>query len=249
MKKKNIILIIAIVVIYSLVFKSWNLLIYTDSKSLVDFITEIMKTYESPEIVTIETQDVKNYVEFENIKFKDIFQKYEKIESSSNSLQYIVYNEKENSLDKYFSIKQTSSYGASFVYGFKNYSEQNSDNEYEEITLYDPEETSEYLQENNVTSDPELFNFLLENYNNENKLLMKNSTMKENHYIKEFIANNLPRIKKLYVFKGINGYMFEMNGGSFEIYVDNYEMTIMGMEKEEIIELVRTIKLNEEKAE
>ena len=121
------------------------------------------------------------------------------------------------------------------------------DNEYENVSLYEPEETYEYLKENSVTSDTQLFEFLLDNYDNQNKLFTKNSKMKENYYIKEYIANVLPRIKKLSIFKGINGYMFETINDGYEIYVGNYSITLKGYTKEEVLELVRTIKIDEKK--
>lgn len=245
MNKKRIVIIISIIIVYSLVFKAWNLLIYTDNKSLSDFVSHVMKTYESPEIITIENKETKNYVEFDTLKIENKFQKFDKIETDSSKLQYIKY--KDDTLEKYISIKKSSSFGASFINGFKDYSKQDGDEEYEDITLYEPEETYKYLKENDVTSDTKLFEFLLDNYDNQNKLFTKKSKMKENYYIKEYIANVLPRIKKLNIFKGLNGYMFETINDSFEIYVGNYSITLIGYTKEEAIELVRTIKIDEKK--
>ena len=65
MKVKRIIMIVAIIVVYFLVFKAWNLLMYTDTKGLVDFITEGIKGYENPETIKIETRAVNNYIEFD----------------------------------------------------------------------------------------------------------------------------------------------------------------------------------------
>ena len=245
MNKKRIIMIISIIIVYSLVFKAWNLLTYTDNKSLSDFVKHVMKTYESPEIIEIQTKDVKNYIEFKTIKIENKFQKFDKIETDQNKLQYIKYSG--DSLDKYISISESSSFGTSFIYGFKNYNKQDGDEEYEEITLYEPEETYEYLKENNVSSDTQLFNFLLDNYENENKLFTKKSKMKENYYIKEYIANVIPRIKKLNIFKGLNGYMFETINDSYEVYVGNYTIKLVGYTKEEALEIVRTIKIDEKK--
>ena len=102
MNKKRIILIISIIIVYSLVFKAWNLLIYTDNKSLSDFVSHVIKSYESPEIITIEKKEAKNYVEFDSIKIENKFQKFDKIETDPNKLQYIKY--KDDNLDKYISI-------------------------------------------------------------------------------------------------------------------------------------------------
>lgn len=245
MNKKKIILIISIVIVYSLVFKSWNLLLYTENKGLSDFVKHVMKTYESKETITIEKKEAKNYIEFKNIKIENKFQKFDKIETDPNVLQYISY--KGNELDKYISINESTTFATSFVNGFKDYSKQDGDDVYEDITLYDKEKTSEYLKENNITTDIKLIEFLQENYNNKNKLFTSNSKMKENYYIKQFIANVMPRIKKLTILKGMNGYMFETINNNYEIYVDNYMIKLVGYTKEEVIELVRTIKINEEK--
>lgn len=243
MNKKRIIIIISIIIVYSLVFKAWNLLIYTDNKSLSDFVTHVIKTYESPDIIEIKTKETKKYIEFETLKMENKFQKFDKIETDPSKLQFIEFEN--DSMKRYVSIKKSPSFGASFINGFKNYSKQDGDNEYENVSLYEPEETYEYLKENSVTSDTQLFEFLLDNYDNQNKLFTKNSKMKENYYIKEYIANVLPRIKKLSIFKGINGYMFETINDGYEIYVGNYSITLMGYTKEEVLELVRTIKIDE----
>ena len=93
MKVKRIIMIVAIIVVYFLVFKAWNLLMYTDTKGLVDFITEGIKGYENPETIKIETRAVNNYIEFDKLKLENIFKKYEQLEKTDNTLKYIVYKD------------------------------------------------------------------------------------------------------------------------------------------------------------
>ena len=113
--------------------------------------------------------------------------------------------------------------------------------------LYEPQETYEYLLENGVTSEYKLFEFLVNNYDNESKIYSSNAKMKENHYIKTYIANILSSIKQLYKFEGAKGYMFELLNGGFEIHTNQYVITTIGLSLEEISDLVGTIKINEEK--
>ena len=54
--------------------------------------------------------------------------------------------------------------------------------------------------------------------------------------------------KELIILSGdINGFMFELINGGFEVHFDKYAIVTIGLKKEEVIELVRTIKINEEK--
>lgn len=218
---------------------------YTDTKSLVDYSTHKIEEYKNPEIIKIEQKEVKDYVEFEDLKIQNIFKNYEELEKSKTGLKYIIY--KDDSIDKYVSISKSTPYSTIFIEGFKNYSEVDENGEYEDIMLYEAEETYEYLLENGVTSEAKLFDFLTENYDNESKVYSSNAKMKENHYIKSYIANVLPTIKKLYVFDGINSYMFELDSGAYEAHINKYTLTIIGLSKEEISDLVGTIIINEEK--
>lgn len=245
MKIKRMIMIVAIIVIYFLVFKAWNLLIYTDTKGLVDFITEGIDGYKNPETIKIETRVVNNYIEFDKLKIENIFKGYEQLEKTDNTLKYIVY--KDDTVKKYVSISKTVPFTTVFIEGFKNYSEQEEGEEYEYTSLYEPQKTYEYLVDNGVTSEYKFFEFLVNNYDNESKIYSSNAKMKENHYIKAYIANILPNIEKLYKFDGQKGYMFELINGGFEVHTNQYVITTMGLSKEEISDLVGTIIINEEK--
>ena len=77
MKVKRIIMIIAIIVVYFFVYKAWILLMYTDTKSLVDYSTHKIEEYKNPEIIKIEQKEVKDYVEFEDLKIQNIFKTFE----------------------------------------------------------------------------------------------------------------------------------------------------------------------------
>ncbi len=244
-KTKRILMLTAIIVVYFLVFKAWNLLLFTDTKGLVDFITERIDGYKNPQTLKIEKREAKEYIEIDNLKIENIFKKYEELEKTDKSVKYIIY--KDNSVEKYVSISKTIPYATVFIEGFKNYSEQDGEEEYEYTTLYKPEKTYEYLIANGVSSEFKFFEFLVNNYDNESKIYSSNSKMKENHYIKSYIANIIPNIKQLYELEGTKGYMFELLNGSFEVHINQYVLTIIGLSKEEISDLVGTIIINEEK--
>lgn len=244
-KIKKIILITAIVVVYFFVFKAWNLLIYTDSKGLVDYISEVIKGYKNTKTIKIEQKEVKNYLEFDKLKIENIFKNYEELEKTENSIKYIVY--KNDQIEKYVSISKSVPYTTVFIEGFNNYSEQDTEEGYEYAQLYEPQKTYEYLLENGVTTEYKLFEFLVDNYDNESKIYSSNAKMKENHYIKTYIANILTNIRGLYKLEGTKGYMFELINGSYEIHINKYVITTNGLSLEEISDLVGTIKIDEEK--
>lgn len=244
-KVKRIIMLTAIVIVYFLVFKAWSLLMYTDTKGLVNFISENIKGYKNPQTIKIEKKEVKNYLEFDQLKIENIFKKYEELEKTDSTIKYIIY--KNDTIEKYVSISKTVPYTTVFIEGFKNYSEQDGNEEYEYTFLYEPQETYEYLLENGVTSEYKLFEFLVNNYDNESKIYSSNAKMKENHYIKAYIANILPNIKQLYELDGTKGYMFELLNGGYEVHINQYVITTIGLSKEEISDLVGTIIINEEK--
>ena len=173
------------------------------------------------------------------------FKKYEQLEKTDNTLKYIVY--KDDTVKKYVSISKTVPFTTIFIEGFKNYSEQEEGEEFEYTSLYEPQKTYEYLVDNGVTSEFKFFEFLVNNYDNESKIYSSNAKMKENHYIKAYIANILPNIEKLYKFDGQKGYMFELINGGFEVHTNQYVITTIGLSKEEVSDLVGTIIINEEK--
>ena len=232
--KKKIALTISIIIVYFLIYKAWNLLIYTQDKSLFNYSQSIIKTYKNKEIINIDLQNANNNITFQNLKMKNIFDDYKKIETNNNEIKYISNDDK---IYKYIIIRNEKTFLEIFKTGFKKQDE--------EINLYDKDKMNIYLKENNINSDLKLFNHLLNNCSNSSKLLTSINKMKENYYIKEYIRNVMPKVKNIYIFDNRDGYMLKLNSGSYEIHISNYTITIVGLTKEEIIDLVRTISINE----
>lgn len=233
--KKKIILTISIIVVYFFIYKAWNLLIYTQDKSLYEYSQSIIETYKNKETINIEFQKVTNKITFKNLEMNNIFNDYKKIQKNTDEIQFIK-NDGKN-INKYIIIGNSKSFLEIFTDGFKKYDEK--------IILYDKDKMNIYLKENNITDDLKLFNYLLDNYSNSTQLLTSSSKMKENYYIKEYIRNVIPKIKNIYIFDNKDGYMLKLNSGAYEIHIDEYVITIVGLTKEEIISLVRTININE----
>lgn len=251
MKSKNIkrfIMIALIVVVYFFVYKEIMVIKYTQKPDITEYAKGILEKYKEPDTIKIEKLDAKDYIEYKTVKIRNDFSKYEKIESSSNSLQYVL-NEN-GSMKKMFSIGEALTYIELYTEGYKikNENVTNESDSNEKTTLYTKDEMYNYLKENDVTDDNELFKFIIKNFDNKNNLLTSNSKMKENLYTKEYVVNIMPRVKAYHILSGdINGFMFELINGGFEVHFDKYAIVTIGLKKEEVIELVRTIKINEEK--
>ena len=135
-----------------------------------------------------------------------------------------------------------------YANGYDKYNTNVSSTSVGKTVLYNKEKTYNYLKGNKVLNDNELFNFIIKNFDNKSNILTSTSKMKENMYVKEFVLNIMPRVKDFHILSGdINGFMFELIHGGYEIHIGEYALVITGFTKEEVIELVRTIKINEEK--
>lgn len=245
---KRFIIITLIVIIYFLIYKELMVIKYTQKPDITEYANGILEKYKDPDTIKIEKLDAKDYIEYKTVKIRNDFSKYEKIESSSNSLQYVL-NEN-GSMKKMFSIGEALTYIELYTEGYKIKNENiaNETNSNEKTLLYTKEKMYNYLKENNVNDDNELFKFIIKNFDNKNNLLTSNSKMKENLYAKEYVVNIMPRVKAYHILSGdVNGFMFELINGGYEVHFDKYAIVTIGIKKEEVIELVRTIKINEEK--
>lgn len=251
MKTKNlkrIIITISIVIIYFLIYKEIMLISYTQKPDITSYAQGILENYKNPDTINIEYKEATDYVEHKNIKIENKFQLFEKVESDSTSIQYVTYEN--GNIKQLFTMGDALTYVEIYAQGYDTYNTNVTDASavLGKTTLYDEEKTYNYLKENKVTNDNELFTFIIKNFDNKNNILTSNSQMKENHYIKEYVVNIMPRVKDYHILTGsVEGFMFELINGGFEIHIGEYAIVVTGYTKEEVIELIRTIKINEEK--
>lgn len=245
-KIKRIIITISIVVIYFLIYKEIMLINYTQKPDITSYANGILENYKNPQTINITSINSEKYIEHKGIKVKDVFSKYEKIESDDSSVQYGLY---ENGyLKRLFTMGDALTYIDIYANGYDKYNTNVSSTSVGKTVLYNKEKTYNYLKGNKVLNDNELFNFIIKNFDNKSNILTSTSKMKENMYVKEFVLNIMPRVKDYHILSGdINGFMFELINGGYEIHIGEYALVITGFTKEEVIELVRTIKINEEK--
>lgn len=243
-KIKRVIITISIVVIYFLIYKEIMLINYTQKADITSYANGILENYKEPETIDIKSIDSEKYIEHKNIKVKDVFSKYEKIESDSSSIQYGLY---ENGyLKKLFTMGDALTYVEIYANGYDKYNTNVSSTSVGKTMLYNKEKTYNYLEENKVFNDNDLFNFIIKNFDNKSNILTSTSKMKENMYVKDFVLNIMPRVKEYYIISGdVNGFIFQLINGGYEVHIGEYALVVTGFTKEEVIELVRTIKINE----
>ena len=251
MKTKNIkkvIIAISIVIIYFLIYKEVILINNTQKPDITSYAKGILENYKNPDTIKIESKEASKYIEHNNIKIENKFENFEKVESDSSSIQYVLYEN--GNIKKLFTMGDALTYVQIYAEGYDTYNTNvtSAASSLGKNTLYNKEKTYNYLKENKVTNDNELFSFVIKNFDNKSNILTSNSKMKENLYIKEYVVNIMPRVKDYHILSGdINGFMFELLNGGFEIHIDKYAIVITGYTKEEVIELIRTVKVNEKK--
>lgn len=241
-------MILTIVIVYFLVYKEIMLINNTQDPNVTNYAKGILENYKNPKEITIEAKEAKEYIEYKGLKIENKFKNYEKNEAGSDSIQYVVYNN--GSMEKLFSVGNSLTYTEIYAEGYDTYNENVTDVSLPlgKKTLYDKEKVYNYLKENKVTKDSELFKFIVENFDNKSNILTSTSKMKENEYVKEFVVNIMPRIKEYTILNGtVDGFMFKLIAGGYEIHIGNYAIILIGQTEEEVLELVRTIKIDEEK--
>ena len=251
MKSKNIkrvIITISIVIIYFLIYKEIMLINYTQKQDVTSYAKGILENYKNPDTIKIESKDSTKYVEHKKIKIENKFENFEKVESDSSSIQYVLYDN--GNIKKLFTMGDALTYVQIYAEGYDTYNTNvtATSSSLGKTILYNKEKTYKYLNENKVTNDNDLFSFIIKNFDNKSNMLTSNSKMKENMYVKEYVVNIMPRVKDYHILTGdIEGFMFELINGGFEIHIGEYAIVVTGFTKEEVLELVRTIKINEEK--
>lgn len=226
MKNKKIIFtIIPILVLIGLYFgiKGFYLLHYKTDSITTESYNSIKEGLAIKDTITVKKSDDLNndYLTFKNIKIKNDFKNYKKLDNqaSNDDVKYALYDE-ENNIVASFWMGTTTSY----VDMFNN-----------NITLFGIEDKrilngniSEILEKNNITSDIDLFKYLENHKNAKNNIFTSIKKMKEDYILQFMISTAFPITDGITIISGDHqGFMFNIknpnsdNSNIFEARINN----------------------------
>ncbi len=226
--KKKILIPILIIVLILLYFgyKGFNLLYYdVNNVTIFDYET-FADNFKIKDTLTIEHKEIdpNDYLKYQNIKIKNDFRNFEKMDStldSSNisSERYILKNDKTTAF--WMSVTDT------YVYLLKS-----------DKTLFGTEDKritnsnlTDILNKYNIENDIDLFNFLSNKKNVKSNIFTSVKRMKENYAIYFMTSVMMPSIDSITLIDGdYNGYIFNMsnfNVKEVSIIKDNKRYTFL----------------------
>lgn len=207
MKKKYIILIVVLlflIIFGYLGYKIFNLYYYNTNDIMEDNYKNFLNKLEIKNTITINTNsNVDNYLTFKNIKIRNDFEKFKKIDESDDMLEYVkyvLYDENENAKAGFvFGISDT------YVNMFK-----------EDVTVYgdsikkiNDSGLEEFFKKNNITNDIELFEYLKNNKDVKNNIFTSVKQMKNNYTIHLLSSIAFPSLENYTLIEGdYTGYIF-----------------------------------------
>ncbi len=226
MKKRNI-LIISLTIIILLIayfgYKAFNLKYYTINNINNPNQFNINNT------ITIKHNTLKSndYFEYKNMKIRNDFKDYSKMEDSAkNSSTKLVLKDENNKTIKAFWMGITDTY----VYLLKN-----------DKTLFGTDDSritntdlSNILKKNNINNDIDLFNYLSKQKNIKNNLFTSIKKMKENYAIEYMTSVVMPTIDNITLINGdYEGYIFNIKSNTKEVSIlkDNKRYAFIFIDK------------------
>lgn len=225
-------------------YKSYNINKY-DVSNLGNTYQEILEKINNKKKITITHQEPEEeYINFQNISFKNIIEGYTKeVDSSNTMVKYK--NEQEK---KQFSISIFETYLSTLIsedieiFGNENENKKIVEN-IEDVTA-----RKRYLEENEITNDIELLEFLGKDYK-QNLSLFDSINDAKGRYELHFLASiAIPEIKNMTEIVGdYTGYILNVNDKVQEVnlLVDNkrYIIIFNNFTEEEIHNFISSIKI------
>lgn len=209
MKKKYIFLIMIplLIVLGYLVYKIFNLYYYNIDTIKEEQYVNFLNNLEKKNTITINTNlKVDNYLTYKNIKIRNDFEEFKKIDESNHMLEYVkyvLYDENENAkAGLVFGVSDT------YVNMFK-----------EDVSVYgndikkiNDSGLKEFFKENNITNDIELFEYLKNNKDVKNNIFTSVKQMKNNYTIHLLASIAFPSLENYTLIEGdYTGYIFNSN--------------------------------------
>lgn len=237
--KKKLFLIVALISIVSILigYRLFNFICYNSNFINNEQYQELIKGYIVKDVIEVDSVELNesDYIEYQGIKIKNIFEDYERIEEND----YIRYSNKEQ--NSYITIGKTMRYidylGEEMaVFGFDDFRLNNLIN-------------SDFEKNINFKNDLELFDYLYDTRDKIGSIFESINTMKENYYIKQISFIMLPSVEYISEIKGdLTGYILNINDKIKELHIfngkDNYNLLFMGIDNKTIKEVLNTLIIN-----
>ena len=232
-KKKSFALIFVILLfIFLFGYKLVNFMIYTPTFINDGDYKKIANGFQIKDSINVENIELNDseYIKFDNIKFKNMFEGYEK-NNQDGFASYVLKNE--NDETKYFfSIGRTDTYLSIVL------------SELNKLTKFKQIKQPEFFE--GIDDDLELFNYIYLTRNYKPKITYKVKNLKKNYYEKMSSYIVLPQTKYITEIKGdLEGYIFNFNDNILEVNIKNKDkriaILISGYDKQTLQDILNTL--------
>lgn len=207
MKSKNLIFILVallILVVAYFGYKGFNLYYYSNDNQK-ELYSKLVDSLNNEDTMTIKRERSTDYLEYKNVKIKNVFKEFKKMEqqSTDNSVKYALYDEN-NNVKASFWIGETDTYinnikADKTLYG-------TDDKRFSNVEL------KSLLENNNIQNDIELFKYLKENKTADNNIFTSVKTMKKRYDIESLANIMLPSMNGITYLKGdYEGYILNID--------------------------------------
>ena len=248
MKKKKIITIITILVLVVavyFVYKGVNLYLYNSitTENYEEILNDLK--IENKNTITKVTLSNEDYLTFDNIKIKNDFKNFTKLEepaTTENFVKYALYDENNETIAAFFMGKESFTYEEAFKNDIYIYAE-----DHEQLTKIN---RPDILKRNNINDDIDLINYIIKNKNNKNTIFTSVKQMQENYVTKFFSTIVFPKGSITLIEGDYNGFIFNTDNIKECHIIDNGQKYIFTFIKidyfsdEKIYELLNTIEID-----
>ncbi len=252
--KKVLIITISLIIVLLLLgiyfgYKGYNLYIYNMSNFTDQKYDQFIKGLQVKNTITVNSIKLneEEYLTFNDIKIKNDFKEFKKVDNPNNSndfVRYSLYDENEKSVAHIWMGKTET-----YTNIFKSNLDIFVDDKQFETTI---KERVKLLEDNNITNDIELFKYITENKLSNNNIFTSIKDMKNNYAIQYLTLVALPTTDNITLINGdYIGYILNMKNGIKEINIltnnKRYVFTIIGKDyftNEKINELLNTLTIN-----
>lgn len=195
MKKKSILIVLSIVLLIGVYFAYKGICLYKYNIAAVSNqnYVEVIESLKFENTLTIKKElvDEDNYLVFNNIKVKNIFENYTKLDypqSTDTYVKYVLRNEEEKVVSSFWMAK-TESYVKMFQEEINLFSD--ADVKYPDVDM------TAFFRKNDIYNDIDLFKFLQQNMDKKSNIFTSVKDMKENYAIQLLVAIGIPKVDNL----------------------------------------------------
>ena len=214
-KKRKIILVIVgilLLICLYLGYKAFNLFYYNVDRITTQDYDAFMSQFNIKGTITIKHQNIESndYLEYQNIKIKNDFKDFEKLEQTTGetSLKLILKAENRETKSSFW-MGETDTYVALLkadktLFGTDNKKVTNTD-------------ITSILEENKINNDIELFKYLSHQKEVKNNIFTSTKKMKENYNFQYIVSIIMPQMDSITLINGdYQGYIFNLKNNMKE---------------------------------